>query len=175
MTKSEKTATIEALKEKFDQQSFFYIADASTLTVEQVNNFRRQCHAKGVEMKVVKNTLARKALEALPEERNYSSLFDALKGPTAILFTETANVPAKIIKEFRKTNDKPVLKAAYIESDVFSGDDQIAVLADLKSKEDLIGEIIGLLQSPMKNVLGSLQSGGNTIMGLLKALEEREG
>lgn len=175
MTKSEKTATIEALKEKFDQQSFFYLADASTLTVEQVNKFRGLCHEKGVEMKVVKNTLARKALEALPEERNYSSLFDALKGPTAILFTETANVPAKIIKEFRATNERPLLKAAYIDTDVFSGDDQIAVLASLKSKEDLIGEVIGLLQSPIKNVLGSLQSGGNTIMGLLKALEEREG
>lgn len=175
MTKTEKTATIEALKEKFDNQSFFYLADASTLTVEQVNNFRRLCHEKGVEMKVVKNTLARKALEALPEDRNYSSLFDSLKGPTAILFTETANVPAKILKEFRETHERPVLKAAYIDTDVFTGDDQIAVLSKLKSKEDLIGEVIGLLQSPIKNVLGSLQSGGNTIMGLLKALEEREG
>lgn len=173
MTKAEKTATIEALKEKFDKQDFFYLADASTLTVEQVNNFRRLCHEKGVEMKVVKNTLARKALEALPEERNYSNLFDALKGPTAILFTETANVPAKILKEFRETHERPLLKAAYIESDVFTGDDQIEPLAKLKSKEDLVGEVIGLLQSPVKNVLGSLQSGGNTLMGLLKALEER--
>ena len=175
MTKAEKTATIEALKEKFDQQSFFYLADASTLTVEQVNNFRRLCHEKGVEMKVVKNTLARKALEALPEDRNYNGLFDSLKGPTAILFTETANVPAKILKEFRETHERPLLKAAYIDTDVFSGDEQIDTLAELKSKEDLIGEVIGLLQSPMSNVLGALQSGGNTLMGLLKALEEREG
>ena len=175
MTKAEKTATIEALKEKFDQQNFFYLADASTLTVEQVNDFRRLCHEKGVEMKVVKNTLARKALEALPEERNYTGLFDSLKGPTAILFTETANVPAKVLKEFRETHERPILKAAYIDTDVFSGDDQIDALSKLKSKEDLIGEVIGLLQSPMSNVLGALQSGGNTIMGLLKALEEREG
>ncbi len=174
MTRAEKIASVEGLKEKFDNSTFFYITDASTLTVEEINNFRRMCHAKGVEMKVVKNTLAIKALETFPEAKNYAPLFEALKGPTAILFTETANVPAHLIKEFRgKDGEYPILKAAYIESSIYMGDDQVAVLAALKSKEDLIGEVIGLLQSPVKNVLGSLQSGGNTIMGLLKALEER--
>jgi large subunit ribosomal protein L10 len=173
MTKAEKTATIEALKEKFASAEFFYLTDSSTLTVEQVNNFRRLCFEKGIEMKVVKNTLVKKALEDAPEEKKYQDLHEALKGPTAILFTETANMPARVLKEFRESNDKPVLKAAYIDSSIYVGDDQIEVLSKLKSKEELIGEVIVLLQSPIKNVLGSLQSGGNTLSGLLKALEER--
>lgn len=173
MTRAEKAATIEALKEKFEVNNFFYLADSSSLTVEQVNNFRRLCFEKGIEMKVVKNTLAQKALEAAPEEKNYGKLYEVLKGQTAILFTETANAPAKVLKEFRKDNEKPLLKAAYIESDVFIGDDQIEALASLKSKEDLLGEVITLLQSPAKNVISALSSGGQTLSGLLKALEER--
>ena len=124
-------------------------------------------------MKVVKNTLIKKALEAAPEEKNYADLYQALKGHTAILFTETANTPAKLIKEFRGDDEKPELKAAYIESDVYIGDDQLDALASLKSKDDLLAEVITLLQSPAKNVIGSLKSGGQTIAGLLKALEER--
>lgn len=174
MTKAQKTALIAELKQKFSESSFFYITDSSTLTVEQVNKLRALCYEKGVEMKVVKNTLAIKALEENAEEKNYTPLFDALKGPTAILFAETGNVPAKVIKEFREKNERPILKAAYIDSDIFMGDDQVEALASLKSKEDLIGDIILLLQSPVKNVLGSLQSGGNTIAGLVKALQERE-
>ena len=173
MTRSEKSAAIEVLKEKFENHSFFYLTDSSTLTVEQVNKLRGLCFEKGVEMKVVKNTLAIKALEAAPEDKGYADLYDSLKGPTAILFTETANVPAKIIKEFRKDHERPVLKAAYIDTSVYVGDDQIEALSKLKSKEELIGEIITLLQSPAKNVISSLKSGGSTIMGLLKALEER--
>lgn len=173
MTKAEKAAAIEGLKDKFSSVSYFYLTDASTLTVEQVNNFRRLCFEKGVEMKVVKNTLAQKALESFPEEMNYDALFESLKGPTAILFTETANMPAKVLKEFRKESEKPILKAAYIESAVFVGDDQIDSLSKLKSKEELLGDVITLLQSPAKTVISSLQSGGQTIVGLLKALEER--
>lgn len=173
MTKAEKMTAIAELKEKFSNNSFFYLTDSSTLTVEQVNNLRRLCFEKGVEMKVVKNALAKKALQDAPEEKGYSKLFDALKGPTAVLFTETANAPAKIIEQFRKEHEKPVLKAAYIDTSVFIGDDQVKILIALKSKEELIGEIIGLLQSPAKNVISSLKSGGSTIMGLLKALEER--
>jgi len=124
-------------------------------------------------MKVVKNTLAIKALESTEEASSYQDLLEAFKGPTTILFSESANVPAKIITEFRKAHDRPVLKAAFIESDIFAGDDQLSALEALKSKEDLIGEVVMLLQSPIKNVLGSLQSGGNTISGLLKALEQR--
>jgi large subunit ribosomal protein L10 len=173
MTRAEKTTAIAELKEKFSNNSFFYLTDSSTLTVEQVNNLRGLCFEKGVEMKVVKNTLAIKALEDAPDEKGYAKLFESLKGPTAIMFSETANVPAKIIEEFRKTHERPVLKAAYIDTSVFVGDDQVKALAALKSKEELIGEIIGLLQSPAKTVISSLKSGGATIMGLLKALEER--
>ncbi len=173
MTKAEKAAAIEGLKDKFSSVSYFYLTDASTLTVEQVNKFRGLCFEKGVEMKVVKNTLAQKALESFPEELNYDALYESLKGPTAILFTETANMPAKVLKEFRKESEKPILKAAYIESAVFIGDDQIDSLSKLKSKEELIGDVIALLQSPAKTVISSLQSGGQTISGLLKALEER--
>lgn len=173
MTKAEKTAAIEALKEKFSNHDFFYLTDSSTLTVEQVNKLRGLCYEKGIEMQVVKNTLARKALEALDAEKGFDRLYDVLKGPTALMFTTVANDPAKVIKEFRKNGEKPVLKAAYIDQDVFLGDDQIDALVSLKSKEDLLGEVITLLQSPAKNVLGALQSGGHTIAGLVKALEER--
>ncbi len=173
MTRAEKTTAIAELKEKFSNNSFFYLTDASTMTVEQVTKFRGLCFEKGVEMKVVKNTLAKKALEDSSEEKGYAPLYDALKGPTAIMFTETANVPAKIIEEFRKGSDRPILKAAYIDTAVYIGDDQLKSLAQLKSKEDLIGEVITLLQSPAKNVISALQSGGSTLSGLLKALEER--
>ena len=174
MNKTEKTAFIAELKQKFSESPFFYITDASTLTVEQTNKLRALCFEHEVEMKVVKNTLAIKALEENAEEKNYTPLFEALKGPTALMFAEKGNVPAKLIKEFRQTAERPILKAAYIDSDVFLGDDQIDVLASLKSKDDLIGDIILLLQSPIKNVVGSLQSGGQTIAGLMKALQERE-
>lgn len=173
MTRSEKAAVIEELKGKFENSSFFYVTDSSTLTVEQVNKLRGLLFEQGIEMRVVKNTLAQKALESAPDERNYAELFDALKGPTALMFTEVANAPARVIKDFRKDHERPLLKAAYIDSSVYMGDDQLDALASLKSKEELIGEVITLLQSPIKNVLGSLQSGGNTIAGLLKALEER--
>ncbi len=173
MTKAEKTATIEALKEKFSSTEFFYLTDSSTLTVEQINKFRGLCYEKGIEMRVVKNTLARKALESLPEEKGYDGLYESLKGPTAILFTEVANSPAKVLKEFRKKSEKPVLKAAYIDTAVYVGDNQLDSLTKLKSKQDLLGEVIGLLESPAKNVISALKSGGATISGLLKALEER--
>ncbi len=173
MTRAEKTATIEALKEKLSDIDFFYLADSSTLTVEQVNKFRRLCFEKGIEMKVVKNTLIQKALESAPEEKNFAGLYEALKGPTAILISEKANAPAKLIKEFRKDFEKPTLKAAYIDTDVFLGDEKLDELASLKSKEDLIAEVIALLQSPAKTVISSLQSGGQTLVGILKTLEER--
>lgn len=173
MTKAEKTAVIEGLKEKISNSPFFYITDSSTLTVEQVTNLRRKLFEEGIEMKVVKNTLTQKALEAVGDQ--YEPLFETLKGPTALMFTEVANKPAKIIKDFRKSHDKPIVKGAYIDSAIYIGDEELDALATIKSKEELIGDIIGLLQSPMKTVLGQLQSGGNTIHGLLKALGEREG
>lgn len=173
MTRSEKTAAIEELKVKFEENIFFYVTDASTLSVEQINKLRGLCFDRGVEMKVVKNTLAIKALESFDEDKNFAPMYDAFKGPTALMFCETANQPAKVIKEFRKTSERPVLKAAYIESAIFKGDEQVDTLAALKSKEELVGDVISLLQSPAKNVISALKSGGSTIAGLLKALEER--
>lgn len=175
MTRAEKTAQIEELKEKFSNSEYFYVTDASTLSVEQVNKLRGLLYEKGIQMRVVKNTLMQKALADLPEEKNFGDLSSALKGPTAILFSEVANSPARVIKEFRKTSERPLLKAAYIDTAVYHGDDQLDALAKLKSKEELLGDILGLLQSPMTNLLGALNSGGSTVMGLLKALEEREG
>jgi large subunit ribosomal protein L10 len=174
MTKSEKNEAIELLKEKFSQYNNFYLADSTSLTVAQVNALRRVCFEKQVEMRVAKNTLIRKALESLNSE-SYSGVYDSLKGQTAIMFSENAKEPAVIISGFRQknNNERPVLKAAFIDTDVFVGDEQLETLTRLKSKQELIGEIIGLLQSPAKNVLGALQSGGNKLAGILKTLEER--
>ena len=174
MNKAEKAASIEALKDKFNNNEFFYITDSSELTVEKVNKLRSLCFEKGVEMKVAKNTLIIKALESEPEDKGYKALFDSLKGPTTLLFSDTANLPARVMEEFRKENDKPVLKAAYIDSDVYVGDDQIKALASLKSKDELVGEIITLLQSPIQNVTSALKSGSTTLAGLIKTLQERE-
>lgn len=174
MNKNEKTAVIEDLKQKFESSSFFYITDSSTLSVEKINKFRRICFEKGIDVRVVKNTLARKAMESLPEERRFDGVYEALTGPTTIMFTDTANLPAQIIEKFRKLHGRPLIKAAYIDTDVFLGDDNLAFLAKLKSKEQLLGELIGLLQSPAKNVVGALKSGGTIIAGLLKTLEERQ-
>jgi len=173
MTKAEKHTAVAELKSKFEEYNFFYITDSSTMTVAEVTDLRRKFFEKGVEMKVVKNTLAIKALESI-SETGYKDLYESLKGPTALLFTDTANLPAKVIKKFRgKDGERPLVKAAYIDSSIYVGDEQMDALASLKSKEELLGEVIGLLQSPIKKVLGQLQSGGNTISGLLKALEQR--
>ncbi len=175
MTKQEKAVVIDELKEKFSSNSFFYVADSSAMTVEQINTLRGKFFEKGIEMKVVKNTLAIKALESAPEEKNYSQVYESLKGPTALLFTEVANAPAKIIQDFRKDSkgERPVIKAAYIDTSVYLGDDKLDDLALLKSKEDLLGDLLTLLNSPMSNLLSGLGSGGTNVMGLLKALEEK--
>jgi large subunit ribosomal protein L10 len=175
MTKAEKTSVIEELAEKFVDSKYFYITDCSELNVETINNLRRAAFEKDVQLKVVKNTLIRKALEKAAEqnEENYDDIYGVLKGSSALMFTETGNVPAKLIKKFREENEKPILKAAFVESEVYVGDDQVESLINIKSKEELIGDVILLLESPIKHLLGSLQSGGSTISGLLKALEER--
>jgi len=173
MNKQEKDQVIEQLRDKFDNTAYIYFTDASAMTVEQVNKLRRMCFQQGIEMTVVKNKLAKKAMERLGEERRFEPVFKALAGPTAIMLTDTANAPAKLIKEFRKGGTKPALKAAYIDSDVFFGEESLEVLIALKSKAELVGEIIMLLQSPAKNVISSLQSAGQTIAGLVKTLEER--
>ncbi len=157
MTKQEKNEVIEVLKEKFGQYNNFYITNTESLSVEQISTLRRICFNKKVEMKVAKNTLIRKALEQLDATR-YGSTFDSLNGVTALMFSESAKEPAMILTGFRKSinSDKPVLKAAFIDGDIFVGDKQLSVLKDLKSKNDLIGEIIGLLQSPVKRVVAGL-------------------
>lgn len=173
MTKDQKNEVIDVLKEKFSQYNNFYVTNTEALTVAQVTKLRRICFSKKVEMKVAKNTLIKKALESLDSTR-YNGMFDSLHGVTALLFSENAKEPALIISSFRKESntEKPVLKAAFIDGDVFAGNDQLKALTTLKSKNDLIGEIIGLLQSPAKNVISALNA-GNKLASLLKALEDR--
>ncbi len=171
MTKEEKQATLDDLKVVFSQSGNFYITDTSGLTVADTNKLRRLCFKAGIKMRVAKNTLIRKALETNGVQD--AEIVAALNGPTALMFSEVSNAPAKVIKEFRKSSEKPVLKAAWIETAIFVGDKQVDSLASLKSKNELIGEIIGLLQSPAKNVIGALQSGGNKLAGILKTLETR--
>jgi large subunit ribosomal protein L10 len=174
MTREEKAVVIEELSNKFKESPYFYIADSSELSVEDINKFRGLCFEKGVEMRVVKNTLIQKALEAAGgEDGGYEDIYGALKGPSSLMFTEVANSPAKVIKEFRENFDKPILKAAFIESAIYLGDEAVEQLAALKSKEELIGDIVLLLQSPAKNVISALKTGGSTIAGLVKALQER--
>ncbi|MBT1696513.1 50S ribosomal protein L10 [Fulvivirgaceae bacterium PWU4] len=174
MTREEKAQIIEELAEKFANHAHFYITDATGFTVAQVNNFRRLCFKSGVEYRVYKNTLIRKALER-QEGTDFSPLFNSLHGFSGVIFSkEAGNVPAKVIQEFRKKLEgKPKLKAASISADFFIGDENVKVLAELKSKNELIGEVISLLQSPAKNVISALQSGKHTVAGLVKALESR--
>lgn len=172
MTKAEKTQLIEELVVKFSDAKYFYLTDFSTLNAEQTSDLRRMCSEKDVEMVVIKNKLIKKALQRISEEQ-YEGVFEHLAGPTAVLFSESGKLPAQILKEYRKSNKMPTLKAAYVESSVVAGDDQIDYLSTLKSKEDMIGDLIGLLQAPMTNLMGALNSGSGTIHGILKALEER--
>lgn len=159
MTKQEKNEVIEVLKGKFSQYNNFYITDTESLTVAQVGKLRSHCFNKQVEMKVAKNTLIRKALESLDAEK-YSGVFDSLHQVTALMFSENPKEPAMIISSFRKenNNEKPLLKAAFINGDVFVGNDQLKALTQIKTKNELIGEVIGLLQSPIQRVLGALQN-----------------
>jgi large subunit ribosomal protein L10 len=175
MTKAEKTIVIDELAVKFTDSKYFYVTDCSELTVETVNNLRRRCFEQDIQLKVVKNTLIKKALEKASEsnKEDYQELYSILKGASALMFTETGNAPAKLIKKFREQNEKPLIKAAFVESAIYVGDDQLESLVNIKSKEELIGDIILLLESPMKSLVGSLQSGANTIGGILKTLEER--
>lgn len=175
MTREEKVNIISEITDKLKANKNFYITDAAGLTVAQVNAFRRTCFEGGVEYRVYKNTLIKKALENVAHD--YSELNDVLKGFSGIIFSEeAANTPAKVIKDFRKkqASEKPLLKAAAVDSDVYIGEEHLSMLSDLKSKDELIGEIIGLLQSPAKNVISALQSGKNTLAGLVKTLSERE-
>lgn len=157
MTKEQKNEVIELLKGKFSQYNNFYVTDTESLSVEQIGKLRRACFNKNVEMKVAKNTLIKKALESLDNDR-YAGMYDSLHQVTALMFSENPKEPAMILSSFRKeTNgDKPVLKAAFINGDVYSGDNSLSALTKIKTKNELIGEVIGLLQSPAKRVLAAL-------------------
>jgi len=172
MKRSEKLEIIDNLTKEINSYSHFYLADVADLNSKDTSDLRRLCFTKQVKLIVVKNTLLRKALEK--SDKNAEELYDVLKGNTSIMFTEVGNIPALLIKEFARKHKKPVLKAAYVQESVYVGADQLEALATVKSKEELLGELIGLLQSPIKTVLGQLQSGGTTIHGILQTLSEKE-
>ena len=172
MNKEEKSQYIEDLQAKLAETGVFYLTDTSELDVETVNALREKCFKSNIELKVVKNTLLQKALEKI-EDKDYGDLYGVLAGPTSIMFSEVGNAPAKLIKDFRKKHDKPILKGAYIEETVYTGDENLEMLVAIKSKEELIGDIIALLQSPAKNVISGLKSGGGTLAGIIKTLSER--
>lgn len=171
MKKTEKAAIIIDLTSKIGEYSHFYVTDTTGLNAGATSELRRLCFKKDVKLMVVKNTLFQKAIEA--SEKNIEGLDVALKGTSAIMFCNTGNLPAKLIKEFRKKGTIPALKGAFVEESVYIGDNQLEALTNIKSKEELLGDVIGMLQSPIKNVVSALQSGGSTIHGLLKTLEER--
>jgi len=173
MKKEDKGQLIESLVEQLKESEIFYLADISGLNAEQTSDLRRLCFNKGIKLSVVKNTLLKKAMETV--EKDFDDLYDVLKGNTAMMFSDTGNVPARLIKDYTKKfkTDRPALKGAYVEEMCYVGADNLEFLSNIKSKDELIGDIIGLLQSPAKNVISALQSGGNTIAGLVKTLSER--
>lgn len=171
MTREEKSVVIKDLTSQLTDNQIIYLADISGLDALTTSNLRRACFKANVKLAVVKNTLLAKAMEN--SDKDFGDLPSTLKGNTSILFSDTGNAPAKVIKEFRKKADKPVLKGAYVEEAVYIGDDQLNALVSIKSKEELIGDIISLLQSPAKNVISALQSGGNKLSGIIKTLSEK--
>ena len=172
MTREEKDLQIKELTQMLADNSVLYLTDATGLNAEETTQLRRACYKNDVRMQVVKNTLLRRAMEA-SEGTDFSELYEVLSGQTALLVGNVGNAPAKILKEFRKKSDMPTLKAAYVEESTYLGDDQIDALTAIKSKDEIVAELIALLQSPIKNVVGALNSGGNTVSGLVKALQNR--
>ena len=173
MRKEDKKQLINSLSQQLDENNNFYLTDVSELNALDTSNLRRLCFKYGVKMQVVKNTLLRKAMEKAGKD--YDELYEILVGNTSIMFAEAGNVPAKMIKEFRKKSDRPLLKGAFIEEMTYLGDDQLDFLIAVKSKDELIADVMALLQSPAKNVISALQSGGNKLSGILKTLSEKEG
>lgn len=171
MTREEKSQVIQDLTAQLADTNTIYLADISGLDALTTSNLRRACFKANVKLAVVKNTLLSKAMDQ--SDKEFGELQDVLKGNTSLMIAEAGNAPAKVIKEFRKKSDKPLLKGAYVEEAIYVGDDQLESLVNIKSKEELIGEVIGLLQSPAKNVISALQSGGGTIAGILKTLSEK--
>ena len=172
MTREEKAKYIDDLTADLSANNVIYLTDTSDLTVEVVNGLRRKAFNANVSMRVVKNTLLLKAMDKV-ESKDFAELKNVLSGPTSIMFSELGNAPAKLIKDFRKKIDKPILKGAWIDESVYVGDEQLSFLSEIKSKEELIGEIITILQSPAKNVVSGLKGAGSKLSGILKTLEER--
>ncbi len=172
MTKVEKAKYIDDLAAELKESNVLYLTDTAELTVDSINAIRRKCFQSSIKLRVVKNALLQKAMDRV-EGKDFGDLSSVLKGSTSIMFSEVANAPAKLIQEFRKKGDKPILKGAYIEESVYLGDNQLATLESLKSKDELLGDIIALLQSPAKNVLSGLKGAGGKLAGILKTLEER--
>ena len=173
MTREEKSRVIEDLTAQLTDNTTIYLADISGLDARKTSNLRRACFKADVQLSVVKNTLLAKAMDG--SEKDFGDLPSVLKGNTSIMFSETGNAPAKVIKEFRKKSDKPLLKGAFVEEAIYVGDEYLENLVNIKSKEEVIGDIIGLLQSPAKNVISALKSGGGKLSGILKTLSEKEG
>ena len=172
MTRTEKDQLIDELVQMLAEKNVVYLTDASGLDSESTTSLRRECYKKDIRVRVVKNTLLRKAMERT-EGREFADLYDVLKGQTALLVGDIGNAPARVLKEFRKKHNMPILKGAYVEEATYLGDNNLEALTNLKSKEEVLADVIALLQSPMKNVVGALNSGGNTLSGLVKALQER--
>jgi large subunit ribosomal protein L10 len=172
MTKQEKTQFIDDLTQKLMNANSFYLADISNLNSEDTSKLRRLCFNKNISINVVKNTLLKKAMDKV-EGKNYEGIYNSLKGNTSIMFSENTKEPANLILEFRKKSKRPLLKGAYIDEAIFIGDDQLDALSKLKSREELIGDIILLLQSPAKNVVSALQSGKTKLAGIVKTLSDR--
>jgi large subunit ribosomal protein L10 len=172
MNKNQKTQIIDSLTEQINSSAHVYLTDISGMDAEATSALRRACFEKEVNLVVVKNTLVRLALEKA--EGDYEGVYETLKGSTAIMLSNTGNVPAKLIKEFRKENDKPVLKAAYVEESIYVGDNELEALSTIKSKEELVADVVALLQSPIKNLISSLDSGKSILAGVVKTLSERE-
>ena len=171
MRKEDKQVLIDSILSELKACPNFYLTDVSDLNADKTSQLRRQCFNSGVKMIVVKNALLHKAMQQM--EKDYEGLYDVLKGSTALMLCETGNAPAKLIKNFRKTSDRPILKGAFIEECCYIGDDMLDALCNVKSKNDLIADVIALLQSPMKNVISGLQSGGHKLSGILETLSER--
>ena len=172
MKKEQKIQIIDSLTEEINASNHFYLTDISEMNAEDTSALRRACFEKDIKLVVVKNTLLRIALEKA--EGEFEGLDNVLKGATSLMLTDTGNLPAKLIKEFRKEHDKPILKAAYVEESLYVGDNELQALTTIKSKEELIGDIVALLQSPIKNVVSSLESGKNILAGVVKTLSEKE-
>lgn len=171
MKRDEKNQLIDSIADQLANNEIIYLADISDLNSEMTTKLRALCFKRQVSLQVVKNTLLKKAMEK--SGKDFTPLFEVLKGATSLMISDTGNVPAKLIKEFRKNADRPILKGAYIEEMTYVGENQLEFLASIKSKDELLGDLIGLLQSPIKNVLGSLQSGSNILTGVLKTLSEK--